>query len=78
MNKTHIMLKERLKPGKEIRTALIQCLAFLLGFFLTPVKFIFDIHPFSLALLSSCRTKALYPYTSIWTAVLPTPFVFAL
>lgn len=60
MNKTHLKLKERLRPGKEIRTALIQCLAFLLGFFLTPVKFIFDIHPFSLALLSSCRSNAVF------------------
>ncbi|MBQ8392293.1 MAG: SpoIIE family protein phosphatase [Clostridia bacterium] len=63
MNKTKPKLKEKLRTSKEWRSIAQQCILFVLGFFLTPVKFIFDIYPFSLALLASCKG--------------PAPFVFA-
>ena len=63
MNRNQEKFKYRIKMSKEIKTVLYQCLLFALGFFLTPVKFIFDVYPFSLALLASCKRYA--------------PFVFA-
>jgi len=56
-------IKNKIKIGVEFKTILYECFLFALGFFLTPVKFIFDIYPFSLALLASCKSYA--------------PFVFA-
>lgn len=63
MNKPQIKQKRKLKVSKDTQKILIQCALFILSFFLTPVKFIFDIYPFSLVLLASCRGYA--------------PFVFA-
>ena len=49
--------------NKDALNLAFQCLLFGLGYFLMPVPFIFDIYPFSLCLLASCRANA--------------PFVFA-
>ena len=83
MNRNQAKFKYRIKMSKEIKTVLYQCLLFALGFFLTPVKFIFDVYPFSLALrargtLPSYLREAYCPYTSIWASICPIPLPFAL
>ena len=51
------------KLSKDYLNLGVQCVLFGLGFFLMPVPFIFNIYPFALCLLASCRSHA--------------PFVFA-
>ncbi len=62
MNKLHTKIKDKIKISDELRTILYQCLIFALGFFLTPIRFIFNIYPFSLALLASCKRYAPFAF----------------
>lgn len=62
MNKVQTKFKGGLKISDEVKSILYQCFLFALGFFLTPIKFIFDVYPFSLALLSSCKRYASFVF----------------
>lgn len=62
MNGIHSKIKNKIKVSEELKTVLLQCVIFALGFFLTPIKLIFDIYPFSLALLSSCKRYAPFAF----------------
>ena len=73
MNKNLPNFKKRLsafKYNSEIKMVAMECLLFALGFFLTPVKFIFDIRPFGIALVASCKTYALFTYVGSLVAIL--------
>lgn len=60
---TGIKFKEKLKISDEAKSLIFQVLLFGLGMALTPIKFMFGIYPFGIALLGACRRHA--------------PFVFA-
>ena len=73
MNKNLPNFKKRLsafKYSSEIKMVAMECVLFALGFFLTPVKFIFDIRPFGIALVASCKTYALFTYVGSLVAIL--------
>jgi hypothetical protein len=73
MNKEFPRLKKRLSSFKyksEAKMVIIECILFALGFFLTPIKFIFDIRPFGIALVASCKTYAMFAYAGSLVATL--------
>lgn len=73
MNKEFPHIKERLNNFKyksEAKMVIIECILFALGFFLTPIEFIFDIRPFGIALVASCKTYALFTYVGSLVAIL--------
>ena len=73
MNKEALNFKKRMSDFKykaELKMILTECILFALGFFLTPIKFIFDIYPFGIALVASCKSFAPFVYAGSIVAVL--------
>ncbi len=70
MNKIHRKQKRFLERiNKDALTLVFQCLLFVLGFLLAPVPFIFEIYPFALCLVASCRSHAPFAFAGALLSV---------
>ncbi|MBQ3041463.1 MAG: SpoIIE family protein phosphatase [Clostridia bacterium] len=60
MEKTNFI--EKIKRSSEVKMILLECLTFLLGFLLTPLRFAMGVYPFGIALISATTSYTLFAY----------------
>ena len=60
-------LKNKIKVSQEVKMVFFECLIFVIGFFLSGVRFIFGIYPFGLAF--ACATKKYSPFALAGSAL---------
>lgn len=67
MVKTSILNK--IKANKDVRMIVSECLVFLLGFSLTPLRFAMGVYPFGIALLSASTKYTIFAYAGALSSI---------